>query len=297
MRSHHFIFLSLSLITSVGFAQEVTKKEKYAVKIFTEDNGKAINIDTTFATEAALKQFLKENNIEHMPEAPEPPPPPTFNGKMDRVPPPPPPAPPHEGMGSCDELRKEVEMLKREMRSLREDKDENRVTKSIRITTDGDEMEEGMKELEINLNDLKSVVDKLNNLTFSYTFDASDEDKELRTKKSVVIIKNEDNKKKVNKEEELKMSEGSGSDLKLTSFTLSPNPAKGVFKLSLSSASKKPLFIEVYDSNGLQVYNDKLVKFSGVYDGVIDISTRAIGNYVLKIKQENKVYTHKLIVE
>lgn len=87
------------------------------------------------------------------------------------------------------------------------------------------------------------------------------------------------------------------NNLEIESLRFSPNPGNGQFNLSFYLPEEGKTMIRVFDSAGNQVYKEKLNKFSGSYNGVVDISAEPKGIYFLQVEQNGKSISKKLVVQ
>ena len=102
-----------------------------------------------------------------------------------------------------------------------------------------------------------------------------------------------------------KRSENKNSDKENADFDLPginnikyfPNPTKGRLTVSFDTKEKRNLTVTVSDENGKEVFNEKLKDFEGIYSHEIDLSTKGSGSYFLKITDGNLSTTRKIIVE
>jgi len=81
--------------------------------------------------------------------------------------------------------------------------------------------------------------------------------------------------------------------LKLTDARVYPNPTDGIFALSFTT-EPGPITITITDVNGKMVYSEKNDNATGYYNHDIDLKNVAPGNYVVAIKQGDKVFTQQL---
>lgn len=89
----------------------------------------------------------------------------------------------------------------------------------------------------------------------------------------------------------------SESDLDLRGLSLSPNPSTGKFNLNFDLPTRGTTSIDVMDMNGNYVYSEQLTGFSGHYTRDFDISHEAKGVYVLRIVQNGKAFTRKIVTQ
>lgn len=85
------------------------------------------------------------------------------------------------------------------------------------------------------------------------------------------------------------------SDLDLRGLTLSPNPSTGKFNLGFELPSKGTAHIDVMDMNGNVIYSEEMNDFQGRYHKEFDISNKAKGIYVMRITQNGKSFTRKIV--
>ena len=51
------------------------------------------------------------------------------------------------------------------------------------------------------------------------------------------------------------------------------------------------------DILGNEVYKEKLLDFSGIYDNEINLTGKQKGIYILQISQKKKTFTRKILIE
>jgi len=81
--------------------------------------------------------------------------------------------------------------------------------------------------------------------------------------------------------------------LKLEDARIYPNPTPGTFALSFTT-EPGALSISVTDVNGKVIYSEKNDNATGYYNHDIDLGKATPGNYVVTIKQGDKVFTQQL---
>lgn len=86
-------------------------------------------------------------------------------------------------------------------------------------------------------------------------------------------------------------------ELAIDQLRFSPNPNQGMFNLSFDLPEKGRTLIMIFDLQGKVVYEENLGKFSGQYNGNINISNEGPGTYILNIVQGDKKLAEKLIVQ
>ena len=75
----------------------------------------------------------------------------------------------------------------------------------------------------------------------------------------------------------------------------SPNPNNGQMKISFQGKAA-PTRISVLDMNGKELFTEKIEDFDGIYNKEIQIEN-AKGTLILKIDQDGKILTQKIIVK
>ncbi|MCC9136548.1 S8 family serine peptidase [Pontibacter silvestris] len=80
-------------------------------------------------------------------------------------------------------------------------------------------------------------------------------------------------------------------------LVVSPNPSSGHFTLSLETPQPEDIIFEVVDLLGKQLLKDKITQRNGQFEGLIDLSSRASGVYILRVQHGNKMYSKKLVVQ
>ena len=78
---------------------------------------------------------------------------------------------------------------------------------------------------------------------------------------------------------------------------LYPNPNDGKFSLKFHVDQPCDLSVKVYNSQGKEVYAEKMKDFSGDYDNQLNLSGKAKGNYILKISEGKKTISEKFVIE
>ena len=131
--------------------------------------------------------------------------------------------------------------------------------------------------------------------TVNATFPACEE-KTLRSNTKVIII--EADEKEINAEEALPNDPFliQESTLSLNDFSAYPNPTDGLVSLRFSAASK-PTVITVTDIAGREIFREALNTFDGIYKQQIDLSNASEGTLLLNIRQEDQLFTDKIILK
>jgi len=84
--------------------------------------------------------------------------------------------------------------------------------------------------------------------------------------------------------------------LVLEGFKATPNPTSGLLNLSFKGEAK-PTVVSVYDLQGRELYGLNLKDFSGSFYQQIDLKQAPKGTLVLSIRQGEKVFTEKIILQ
>ncbi len=87
------------------------------------------------------------------------------------------------------------------------------------------------------------------------------------------------------------------STLDVPSLNLAPNPNKGQFTLSFTLKETGNATITIADLAGHEVYTEPLFNFTGDYSKSIDLTSKARGEYLLKISQNGKSATATIVLE
>jgi hypothetical protein len=85
--------------------------------------------------------------------------------------------------------------------------------------------------------------------------------------------------------------------LEMDNMKMYPNPNDGKFNLNFNLKNKADAEVTVYDTQGKQVYSEKLPNFSGDYNKAIDISSNTKGVYFVKIQQGKHSQVKKIILD
>ncbi len=131
--------------------------------------------------------------------------------------------------------------------------------------------------------------------TVNATFPACEENT-LRSNTKVIII--EADEKEINAEEALPNDPFliQESTLSLNDFNSYPNPTDGLVTLRFSAAAK-PTVITVTDIAGREIFREDLNTFDGIYKQQIDLSNASEGTLLLNIRQEDQIFTDKIILK
>ncbi len=85
------------------------------------------------------------------------------------------------------------------------------------------------------------------------------------------------------------------AELKLGDMRVFPNPSNGFFRLQFDVAEKGDLFVNIHDTNGERVYEERITGFKGRYERTLDLTDKATGTYFLVIQQGGKTTAQKLV--
>ncbi len=75
-----------------------------------------------------------------------------------------------------------------------------------------------------------------------------------------------------------------------------PNPATGVFNISLGVKQEQPALMQISDLKGRKIYQEYLFPVNGVLQKQLDLSKHSNGIYFLQLKTDTELYTAKLLL-
>lgn len=299
---------------TLTFAQSGEKTEgKIHIRLEKDENGKTTRIDTTFDIRDMEKaqEFMEELNE----DTPHPPVPPREPGQSFRY---------HFHTDPLDEsdegeFREEMEQLKADMRGLKKRLNEMR----LEMYADSDfafaippmppswnsgDWPHFDKEWKGDAHCLRIFSDSTGSSDKVIILDGADgEEIEKALKESdgtrVIIIRRGDKKsgdtgkKESEKSGKPEKSKGNAGKLDAMNLEYYPNPGNGRFTLSFSLEKKGDTTVRIFDPAGKEVYAETLKDFSGEYLNRLDISQKGKGTYLLKITQDGKSVSRKVVVE
>ena len=140
--------------------------------------------------------------------------------------------------------------------------------------------------------DLNVLRKSLNNNTDSTHFFGND-DEEMKTVSKVkqVFVRSA-------KEEDKKAAQTAHMErLVLRDISFYPNPSDGKFDVSLETGRDNSLKVSIIDADGNEVYNITASQPDGKHEFKIDLSDQSSGIYILKVTQDNKALTKRIIIE
>lgn len=165
------------------------------------------------------------------------------------------------------------------------------------------EMEEALEDFEFEFDFdeeelhkmIKEKIEKSGHKDLDWDIYLDDEktDGEIVIHKIAILIEMDD----LSSEEASKLKVSPENTLKIESLRFSPNPGDGRFNLSFELPESGKTTIRIFDSNGNEVYKEKLNKFTGEYQGQIDITNEPKGLYFLVIEQNGNSLSKKIIVQ
>lgn len=85
--------------------------------------------------------------------------------------------------------------------------------------------------------------------------------------------------------------------LELRDISFYPNPSDGRFDVELESRSDAPVQVIIVDENGNEVYNRVGKPKDGQYDFSVDLTREGKGIYIMKLVQNNKALTKRVVIE
>ncbi|MFT5619515.1 MAG: hypothetical protein ACI85I_002761 [Arenicella sp.] len=198
------------------------------------------------------------------------------------------------------ELKKKIEELKAKGIDL----DIDHITKSMKISTDGKfDSSDSNKHRVIVINSDDAKIEQLKGGHFSFNIDEDIEEIDGVTNKSVKVFifrtvnvfDIEENDADI--PENLRKKTEPSLEPTLTDLTFYPNPNNGTFSLRFNLESEGTADINIYDLSGKTIYSESINSFSGLYEQKIDLGQQAKGVYILRVSQEGKSITKKLVIE
>ncbi|MDX1942250.1 MAG: TonB family protein [Saprospiraceae bacterium] len=84
--------------------------------------------------------------------------------------------------------------------------------------------------------------------------------------------------------------------LQLESFKVSPNPTNGSLNLYFKG-EKKPTDVTIFDMSGKGIFSFQLKNFNGEYSDTFDLSEFNKGVLILQIRQGEKVFSEKIVLQ
>ncbi|MEJ8801289.1 S8 family serine peptidase [Pontibacter sp. H249] len=82
-----------------------------------------------------------------------------------------------------------------------------------------------------------------------------------------------------------------------TELVVSPNPTTGRFRFELETSQAEDITFEVVDMLGNFILSGDVKNYYGQYEGFIDLSNRASGLYIFKLRHGDKSYSKKVLVQ
>jgi len=147
----------------------------------------------------------------------------------------------------------------------------------------------------------EALKDQFDNFHFDFDFDDfdgggfstwHDKDGDVRviTRAKVYIRTARDEDKEIAGTEDMET-------LQLNDLSFYPNPSDGRFDLELNTVSNDPVQLVIVDKNGSEVYNKLTTPSNGWVEKRIDLTSEGKGLYILKVIQNGKALTKRIIVE
>lgn len=85
--------------------------------------------------------------------------------------------------------------------------------------------------------------------------------------------------------------------LELRDISFYPNPSDGRFDVDLETKSDSPVQIIIVDSNGNEVFNRVGSPSDGAYQFHVDLTHEGKGIYIMKLVQNDKALTKRVVIE
>lgn len=79
-------------------------------------------------------------------------------------------------------------------------------------------------------------------------------------------------------------------------ISLSPNPSKGKIRFTFNAQNSGLAEILIFDMQGKQIYSENLGVISGIFSKEIDLSSSPKGQYIIRFRYSNIMFTKKLIL-
>lgn len=124
----------------------------------------------------------------------------------------------------------------------------------------------------------------------TFRFDGDDDDVKVISRIKVVI-------RSANAEDKEAVGTGDMEGLELRDINFYPNPSDGRFDVELETGSDAAVQVSIIDPEGNEVYNRTGIPQEGRYDFHIDLSDQQKGIYLMKVVQNNKALTKRVIIE
>jgi Secretion system C-terminal sorting domain len=86
-------------------------------------------------------------------------------------------------------------------------------------------------------------------------------------------------------------------DMQTSDLEIYPNPSDGTFTIRINQSEKVKTSINITDVNGKVVFKDNLGKFSGEYKEEIDLKKFGPGTYIINIQQGDNLSVEKIIIK
>ena len=92
------------------------------------------------------------------------------------------------------------------------------------------------------------------------------------------------------------VQEEAKSDLLIEDVTFYPNPTESQFSIAFNYAEKGKIFIQVKDMQGKEILNQEFNHEGGQFKEELELKDAESGMYIFNVTQNEKTYTHKLMV-
>ncbi|OEK07473.1 T9SS type A sorting domain-containing protein [Roseivirga misakiensis] len=126
--------------------------------------------------------------------------------------------------------------------------------------------------------------------TWRYNGDYDDDDVKVISRIKVFVRSANEKDKETAGTEEME-------SLELRDINFYPNPSDGRFDVELETGSDSEIRVVIIDPNGGEVYNRNGKPRDGRYDFRVDLSGEEPGIYIMKVVQNNKALTKRVIIE
>jgi hypothetical protein len=139
--------------------------------------------------------------------------------------------------------------------------------------------------------------------TFKYAYVVTNEDVQVDREERIIIITRgklaeeaEATPVPVIDETEFPAYDPNANKLEMEGFDAFPNPSDGLLQLQFKT-TPGPLTIRVTNLSGQQMFREFIRDFDGIYNKQVDLTDLTKGAYLLTIDQEERLFTHKILIQ
>lgn len=124
----------------------------------------------------------------------------------------------------------------------------------------------------------------------SFSFGRDDDDIKVISRLKVVV-------RSAKKEDQEFAGTDEMESLELRDINFYPNPSDGRFDVELQTGNDANIQVSIIDPEGNEIYNQLGRPNAGQYDFRVDLSHQKKGIYIMKVTQNNKALTKRVIIE